>query len=56
MSALARYVKLLGKNVFGYDKTATHLTDELVKEGMKITFIDAVSEIPKGLTIENSLI
>ncbi|MBW2936690.1 UDP-N-acetylmuramate--L-alanine ligase [Aureisphaera sp. CAU 1614] len=56
MSALARYVKLLGKNVFGYDKTATHLTDELLKEGMKITFKDAVSEIPKGLTIENSLI
>jgi len=56
MSALARYVMLLGKNVFGYDKTATHLTDELLKEGMKITFKDAVSEIPKGLTIENSLI
>jgi UDP-N-acetylmuramate--alanine ligase len=45
MSALARYVKLLGKAVFGYDKTSTNLTDELIDEGVEITFIDAVSEI-----------
>ena len=45
MSALARYVNLLGKTVFGYDKTPTKLTDELINEGIVITFIDAVSEI-----------
>lgn len=45
MSALARYVNLLGKTVFGYDKTPTKLTDELIIEGIDITFIDAVSEI-----------
>ena len=45
MSALARYVNLLGKTVFGYDKTPTKLTDELINEGIDITFIDAVSEI-----------
>jgi len=45
MSALARYVKMLGKEVFGYDKTPTNLTDELIDEGVDITFIDAVSEI-----------
>lgn len=56
MSALARYVKLLGKNVFGYDKTPTNLTGELLNERMKITFKDAISEIPKEISIENSLI
>ena len=45
MSALARYVNLLGKTVFGYDKTPTKLTDKLIIEGIDITFIDAVSEI-----------
>ncbi len=49
MSALARYVKLLGKTVFGYDKTPTKLTDELINEGVDITFIDTVSEIDQTL-------
>lgn len=47
MSALARYVRLLGKTVYGYDKTSTALTSELIDEGMEITFTDAVSEIEK---------
>ncbi|WP_396138421.1 Mur ligase domain-containing protein, partial [Flavobacterium sp.] len=29
MSALARYFQNIGKNVAGYDKTETQLTDEL---------------------------
>lgn len=45
MSALARYVKLLGKSVFGYDKTPTKLTNELIHEGIDITFTDAITEI-----------
>ncbi len=49
MSALARYVKLQGKAVYGYDKTQTSLTDELVAEGIPITFIDAVSELPENI-------
>ena len=28
MSALARYLKIIGKNVSGYDKTPTILTNE----------------------------
>ncbi len=32
MSALARWFKLLGKDVTGYDKTSTPLTDQLKKE------------------------
>ncbi|QNJ96932.1 UDP-N-acetylmuramate--L-alanine ligase [Constantimarinum furrinae] len=46
MSALARYCRLLGKRVFGYDKTPSELTDELKNEGIPITFIDEISEIP----------
>lgn len=42
MSALARYFIQLGKNVAGYDKTASSLTEQLVKEGAKITHEDAV--------------
>ncbi|WP_121964213.1 UDP-N-acetylmuramate--L-alanine ligase [Myroides sp. N17-2] len=40
MSALARYFKFLGKNVGGYDKTPTQLTDELVEAGIDIHFED----------------
>ncbi|MDC7994428.1 UDP-N-acetylmuramate--L-alanine ligase [Altibacter sp. HG106] len=52
MSALARYMKLQGKDVFGYDKTATELTDALQREGIQITFEDRVSELPAA--IENT--
>jgi UDP-N-acetylmuramate--alanine ligase len=48
MSALARYFMVNGKQVAGYDKTSTQLTDELVKQGMKIHFTDSVNEIPEG--------
>lgn len=45
MSALARYFKFIGKNVAGYDKTPTHLTDELVAEGINIHFDDSTALI-----------
>jgi UDP-N-acetylmuramate--alanine ligase len=45
MSAIARYFKAMGKDVSGYDKTSTHLTDELIKEGIAIHFDDDVSLI-----------
>ncbi len=47
MSAIARYFKAIGKNVFGYDKTQTLLTGELEKEGIEIVFEDGVNRIPK---------
>ncbi|SRX54644.1 UDP-N-acetylmuramate--L-alanine ligase [Aequorivita sp. CIP111184] len=57
MSALARYFKMQGKAVFGYDKTSTDLTDELIAEGIPVTFIDEISEIQKEvLSSENVLI
>lgn len=46
MSGLARYFKLLGKEVFGYDKTHTSLTQQLEAEGMEITYTDALDQVP----------
>ena len=40
MSALARYFKAYGKRVYGYDRTATPLTDTLESEGMLIHYTD----------------
>ena len=56
MSALARYFKANGKNVAGYDKTQTHITNSLVTLGIEIHFNDDVGSIPKYLKKENSLV
>lgn len=40
MSALARYFNASGKNVMGYDRTKTKLTEQLVKEGIQIIYED----------------
>lgn len=56
MSALARYVSLLGKNVYGYDKTPTSLTAALEKEGMMISYNNTLSEIPEGINNDNTLV
>lgn len=40
MSALARYFHAQGKNVSGYDRTATKLTHKLIDEGISIHFED----------------
>ncbi len=45
MSALARYFKSMGKNVFGYDKTASTITAALISEGIPVRFLDDVSEV-----------
>ena len=46
MSALARYFKLLKKNVAGYDKTETPFTREISDLGIEIHYADDISEIP----------
>ena len=56
MSALARYFQNIGKNVSGYDKTPTMLTDELVAGGMTIHFEDNISLIPSDYYVENTLV
>lgn len=45
MSAIAIYFKSNGKNVAGYDKTPTEITNNLQKMGIKIHFEDAVNLI-----------
>jgi len=56
MSALARYFKAIGKNVSGYDKTATELTKELEIAGIAIHFEDNINLIPKDFYLENTLV
>ena len=46
MSALSRYFVSQGKNVGGYDRVSTSLTDELTREGIDIHFEDKVALIP----------
>jgi UDP-N-acetylmuramate--alanine ligase len=58
MSALARWFLYQGKAVFGYDKTATPLTEQLLAEGAKIHFDDHQSSIPPEVlaSAEKSLV
>ena len=46
MSALARYFLHEGHAVAGYDRTRTHLTDELSAEGAAVHYEDDVRQIP----------
>ncbi len=56
MSALARYFKKTGRNVMGYDKTPTHLTDELRADGITVHFEDDVKAIPAAFRPEDTLV
>lgn len=47
MSAIARFFLHEGKNVAGYDRTSTALTDKLREEGADIHFTDDVPLIPE---------
>jgi UDP-N-acetylmuramate--alanine ligase len=46
MSALARWFNHNGFTVFGYDRTPTVLTDQLIGEGIAIHFDDDIDNIP----------
>ncbi|MEY3968857.1 MAG: hypothetical protein RL137_1763 [Bacteroidota bacterium] len=46
MSALARFFKFQGKQVAGYDKVETPLTQVLIAEGMDLHFEDLGADIP----------
>ncbi len=48
MSALARFFQSHGKNVAGYDRTSTSLTDQLIREGIGIHFVDKPAMIPSA--------
>jgi UDP-N-acetylmuramate--alanine ligase len=45
MSALARYFRFINKNVAGYDKTETPLTQDLAKSGIDIHYEDNIDLI-----------
>ncbi|MEZ4926040.1 MAG: UDP-N-acetylmuramate--L-alanine ligase [Saprospiraceae bacterium] len=51
MSALARYFKLQGAAVYGYDRTETELTKALVAEGMAVHYEDDVTQIPENVDL-----
>ena len=46
MSAVARWFKAQSTQVFGYDRAASPLTDQLTQEGIQVHFEDCVEAIP----------
>lgn len=48
MSALARFFAQQGKQVFGYDRTSTELTQTLSQQGMSIHYEDDIKYIPEN--------
>ncbi len=46
MSAIARYYNSKGFSVAGYDRTETKLTQDMILEGMKVSYDPMVSSIP----------
>ena len=51
MSALARYFMACGIQVFGYDKTQTPLTEQLINEGAEIHFEDDINNIAEDIDL-----
>lgn len=57
MSAIARFFKSQNKNVAGYDKTQTEITDSLAVLGISIYFEDEIASVENSyLNKENTLI
>ncbi|MBW8200181.1 UDP-N-acetylmuramate--L-alanine ligase [Flagellimonas abyssi] len=56
MSALARYFKFVGKEVAGYDRTPTPITDGLVEKGISVHFEDKVDLISDTFKHPNTLV
>ncbi|MCL6268054.1 UDP-N-acetylmuramate--L-alanine ligase [Flagellimonas myxillae] len=46
MSALARYFKFVGKEVIGYDRTKSPITDTLETKGITVHFEDSMDLVP----------
>ena len=57
MSAIARYFCANGKQVAGYDKTPSAITESLIELGAEIHFEDSISLIPEAFkNKENALV
>lgn len=54
MSALVRYFLSKGKNVAGYDRTPSELTDKLIKEGAEIHYEENTDLIPQDFKDKDS--
>lgn len=54
MSALERYFLSRGKQVGGYDRTPSELTDSLLAEGIEIHFEDRIERVPKAYLDKSS--
>ncbi|TAI46869.1 UDP-N-acetylmuramate--L-alanine ligase [Flagellimonas allohymeniacidonis] len=48
MSALARYFKFIDKNVAGYDRVQSPITDGLVERGIEVHFEDSIALIDEA--------
>lgn len=47
MSAIARYFRIAGKTVGGYDRSSSEITRSLTEIGIDINYSEAISNIPK---------
>ena len=56
MSALALYYRFKGKEVRGYDRTPSDITEMLSQKDIAITFSEDLDFIPKNYTPENTLV
>ena len=56
MSALALYYRFKGKEVRGYDRTPSDITEMLTEKDIAITFSEDLDFIPKNYTPENTLV
>ena len=57
MSAIARFFKSQNKNVAGYDKTQTEITDSLEALGISVHFKDKMASVENSyLNKENTLV
>ncbi|HON18797.1 MAG TPA: UDP-N-acetylmuramate--L-alanine ligase [Salinivirgaceae bacterium] len=56
MSALARFCKLMGKQVEGYDLNKTHLTEQLESEGIRVIYHDDPELISKAMIDGKTLV
>lgn len=56
MSALARYFKFVGKEVAGYDRTPTPITDGLMEKGISVHFEDNIDLISETFKNPNTLV
>jgi len=56
MSALARYMHLLGKKVAGYDKVNSPITRELEKQGIGVIYTDSLEAVSSDFKTNSTLV